>query len=223
MNASNDSRARPLVVALTGGIASGKTAASDHFARLGATIVDTDLLAREVVAPGSDGLTQIVAAFGADILSPDGSLDRRHLRERVFADPTARAQLEAITHPRIRALAAARAREASGAPYVIVAIPLLRARPLPGSDYDFLDRVLVIDVPEAVQLTRVMTRDAIERALAEAMLAAQPSRAERLALADDVLVNDADLASLHRGVEALDAAYRLRLAPHSDVSSSRTQ
>lgn len=201
---------RPLIVALTGGIASGKTAASDHFAQLGATIVDTDLLAREVVAPGSEGLAALVATFGAGILAADGSLDRRGLRERVFADPAARAQLEAITHPRIRALAAARARGATDAPYVIVAIPLLRARPVPGSDYDFLDRVLVIDVPEAVQLARVMARDAIERPLAEAMLAAQPSRAERLALADDVLVNDADLAALQRGVEALDAAYRLR-------------
>lgn len=214
---------RPLIVALTGGIASGKTAASDHFAKLGASIVDTDLLAREVVAPGSEGLAALVAALGASILAADGSLDRRGLRERVFADPTARAQLEAITHPRIRALAAHRAREATEAPYVIVAIPLLRARPVPGSNYDFLDRVLVIDVPEDLQLARVMARDTIDRGLAEAMLAAQPSRAARLALADDVLVNDADLATLHRGVEALDAAYRLRLAPHSEASSSRTQ
>jgi dephospho-CoA kinase len=209
MSTPKESVRRPLIVALTGGIASGKTAASDHFARLGATIVDTDLLAREVVAPGSEGLAALVTAFGAGILAADGSLDRRGLRERVFADPAARAALEAITHPRIRALAAARARAAPDAPYVIVAIPLLRARPVPGSDYDFLDRVLVIDVPEAVQLARVMARDAIERPLAEAMLAAQPRRAERLALADDVLVNDADLAALQRGVEALDARYRL--------------
>jgi dephospho-CoA kinase len=189
-------------VALTGGIASGKSRVADIFEALGVTVIDSDAVAREVVAPGSEGLLAIVQRFGPSVLTEDGQLDRRALREIVFADPSARGDLEALTHPRIRARMGALNRQAHG-PYLINAIPLLAET---GGRRDF-DRVLVVDCPEDLQITRVMTRDRIDETAARAVLAAQASRAARLALADDVIVNDGDLESLRKAVGALHERY----------------
>jgi dephospho-CoA kinase len=189
-------------VALTGGIASGKSRVADIFEALGVTVIDSDAVAREVVAPGSEGLLAIVQRFGPSVLTEDGQLDRRALREIVFADPSARGDLEALTHPRIRARMGALNRQARG-PYLINAIPLLAET---GGRRDF-DRVLVVDCPEDLQITRVMTRDRIDETAARAVLAAQASRAARLALADDVIVNDGDLESLRKAVGALHERY----------------
>lgn len=197
---------RPYTVALTGGVASGKSAAAAVFAALGVPVVDTDQLAREVVAIGSEGLAEIVAAFGPGVLADDGSLDRRALRHRVFADPAARMRLEAITHPRIRALAEARVTALTDAPYALLAIPLLRDRSL----YPFVDRVLLIDAAPEVQIIRVMARDGVDAAHASAMLAAQPSREQRRTLADDVIDNDGSREALAAAVRAIDRRYRSR-------------
>lgn len=197
-----------LVIGLTGGVASGKTAAADEFARLGAAIVDTDLLAREVVMPGQAALLEIVERFGVQVLGADGALDRRKLRELVFADPAARMQLEAITHPRIRALA--RQRVLAQNPqiaYVVVVIPLLAEK----GRYEFIDRVLVIDVDPQVQVQRLKARDGVDADLAHAMLAAQAGREQRLAIADEAIDNSADLAHLHTQVSKMHQHY-LQLA-----------
>jgi dephospho-CoA kinase len=192
----------PRRIALTGGIASGKSTVASLFAALGVAIVDTDLLAREVVAPGSALLPQIAAHFGPAILQADGSLDRAKLRERVFADPAERAWLEQLTHPAIRALTDARCESAPGH-YVIVAIPLLVETGAAGS----FDRVLVVDCDPQIQLARLQARDGATRAQAERMLAAQATRAQRLALADDVILNDGDLHNLRVQVEKMHRAY----------------
>jgi dephospho-CoA kinase len=191
-------------VGLTGGIASGKTTVSDLFAGLGVPVIDSDAIAREVVAPGQPALQAIVARFGPGILQPDGHLDRRALRSRVFADPLARRELEAITHPAIRAEMDRRSALAGG-DYQILAIPLLVEG---GGGRGRVDRVLVVDCPEALQLQRLMARDASGEAEARAMIAAQASRAARLAVADDVIVNDGDLARLRDRVRDLHAQYR---------------
>ena len=192
-----------LIVGLTGGIASGKTTVSDAFAELGACVVDTDRGAREVVAPGQPGLKEVADAFGHGILRPDGTLDRARLRELVFRDPPARQRLEAVLHPRIRDWALQRIHQATG-PYVILVVPLLVES---GALREVVSRVLVVDVPEAVQLARLRQRDGASEAQARSILAAQASRSERLAIADDVLVNDADTDTLRRRVEALHRRY----------------
>jgi len=189
-------------VALTGGIASGKSRVADIFESLGITVIDSDVIAREVVAKGTEGLAAIVQRFGPTVQAPDGQLDRRALRSIVFADPVARRDLEAITHPRIRARMAT-LNQAARAPYVINAIPLLAET---GGRRDF-DRVLVVDCPENLQLARVMARDQIDEAAARSVLAAQASRAERLALADDVILNDGDLEALQSAVRTLHGRY----------------
>jgi len=189
-------------VALTGGIASGKSRVADIFESLGITVIDSDVIAREVVAKGAEGLAAIVQRFGPTVQAPDGQLDRRALRSIVFADPVARRDLEAITHPRIRARMAT-LNQAARAPYVINAIPLLAET---GGRRDF-DRVLVVDCPENLQLARVMARDQIDEAAARSVLAAQASRAERLALADDVILNDGDLEALQSAVRTLHGRY----------------
>ncbi|WP_202838977.1 dephospho-CoA kinase [Luteimonas saliphila] len=202
------------VVGLTGGVASGKSEVTRRFEALGVTVADADLAARDAVAVGSSGLAEIVAAFGAEALAADGSLDRAAMRRRVFADDAARARLEAIVHPRVRELLQATCAAAPG-PYAIAAIPLL-AEALPARDgeaggrgaYPWLHRVLVIDVPVDVQRARLLARDGIDAVLAERMIAAQATRRQRLAIADDVLVNDGPLAALDAHVEALDARYR---------------
>jgi dephospho-CoA kinase len=196
-------------VGLTGGIASGKTTVANLFEALGATIVDTDQLAREVVAQGSPLLPKIAAHFGADVLAPDGSLDRRALRTRVFADPAERLWLEQLTHPAIRELTDARSAAARGA-YVMVAIPLL----VETAGAKRFERVLVVDCDPEIQLARLQARDGSTRAEAQRVLAAQASRAERLAVADDVILNDGDIAALRDQVEKLHRQY---------VAASRAQ
>ena len=197
------------VVAVTGGVASGKSAATDAFAARGIVIADADLAARAVVARGEPALAEIVARFGTGCLDADGGLDRAAMRARVFADPTARKALEAILHPRIRLWLQSACREAAGR-YVVAAIPLL-AEGGGRAAYPWLDRILVVDVPEAVQQQRLMRRDGTDAALAGRMIAAQAPRAQRLALADDVIVNDGPLSALDEAVARLDARYR-RLA-----------
>jgi dephospho-CoA kinase len=191
-----------LIVGLTGGIASGKTTVADLFAARGVPLVDADVSAREVVAPGSAGLAEVVAAFGPEILTPAGELDRRALRERVFAAPAERQRLEAILHPLIGRHLHQGLQAATG-PYVLLVAPLL----LEGTLKKTVHRVLVVDVPEETQIQRVMARDGSGRAEAEAILAAQMPRPERLAQADDVIVNNDGLDALERQVEQLHRKY----------------
>ncbi len=170
------------MVVITGGIASGKSALTRALGALGVPVADADIAAREVIAPGSEGLAELVASFGDQVLTADGTLDRVAMRERVFTDPTAKKRLEAIIHPRVRAwLRDAASRWQTD--YGVLAIPLLVES---SGAYDWVDRVLVVDVPEAVQLDRLVRRDDIAPTLAQAMLAAQATRAQRLAVADDV-------------------------------------
>ncbi len=199
------------VIGLTGGVASGKSTVEACFRTLGVMVADADLAAREAVAAGSDGLAEVVAAFGADVLTADGELDRPAMRRRVFADPEARKRLEAIVHPRVRTALAEACRAAPGT-YAIASIPLLAEGG--GKDaYPWLDRILVVDTPEQVQLARLLRRDGIDEALARTMIAAQATRQQRLAMADDVVVNDGPLEKLEAQVIALDTLYR-RLAAH---------
>ncbi|KAB7630529.1 dephospho-CoA kinase [Stenotrophomonas rhizophila] len=194
------------VIGLTGGIAAGKSEVSRRFEALGITVADADLAARAVVAPGSEGLARIAAHFGTDILLADGQLDRAALRARIFASAQERQALEAITHPAIRQLLRETCEQAEG-PYAIAAIPLLTEAG-GRQQYPWLDRILVVDVPVAVQHARLMQRDGIDTALADRMIAAQASREARLALADDVVVNDGHPDHLQAHVERLDRAYR---------------
>ena len=190
-------------VALTGGVASGKSAAATRFSALGAHVIDADLVARELVERGQPALLEIDAAFGADVLNADGTLDRRALRERVFADETARRRLEEILHPRIREAL----RQRASAPcdtYAMIVVPLLAEN---AAQYTWVDRVLVVDVPREVQLERLLARDGVSSATAEAMLAAQASREQRLAIADDVIENDRSLADLQEAVGILHGRY----------------
>jgi dephospho-CoA kinase len=191
---------------LTGGIASGKTAVSNEFAALGVDIFDTDRISRDVVAPGSPTLDKIVAAFGRDVLDSTGHMDRKRMRERVFADPTLRRQLNDITHPAIREELARRSALARG-PYQIHVIPLL----VEGGRDRSHDRVLVVDCPEELQLARLIHRDGGTETQARQILAAQASREQRVAAADDVLTNTGSVDELRTKVRALHAHY-LKLA-----------
>ena len=191
------------VIALTGGIAAGKSAVTRRFAALGVPVHDADVAAREVVAPGSEGLAAVIAAFGDGALDAHGHLDRAAMRRRVFADPSARETLEAIIHPRVRRWLHERAL-ADTAPYCLLAIPLL-AENL--DHYRWIDRVLVVDAPADLQLARLMARDGIDEALAQRMLAQQADRAQRLALAHDVIDNSGDEAALDAAVAALHQRY----------------
>ena len=172
------------VVAITGGIGSGKTTVADRFAALGIDVVDADVIAREVVEPGTPALAAIAAHFGQDLLSPDGRLDRRRLRELIFSNPAAKSWLNALLHPLIRS-EMQRQCAAASSPYCLLVVPLLVENRLTG----LANRVLVIDVDEATQIERTCRRDGVSREQAQARLASQASRAERLAMADDVLDN----------------------------------
>jgi dephospho-CoA kinase len=194
------------VVAVTGGVASGKSAATRAFEALGIAVVDADVAARAVVAPGEPALAAVAARFGPDVLLPDGSLDRAAMRRLAFSDPTNRRDLEALLHPPIRRWLQAACAAAPG-PYAVAAIPLL-AEGGGREAYPWLRRILVVDVPAAVQRDRLIARDGIDAALADRMIAAQASRAARLAIADDVIVNDGPLAHLEDSVRRLDARYR---------------
>lgn len=191
-----------LTIGLTGGIGSGKSAASDRFQDLGITVVDADVCAREVVEPGEPALAAIAAHFGAEILLADGGLDRRRLREIVFANAGERAWLEQLLHPRIREriqqhLAAAQS------PYALLVSPLL----FEAKQDSLVDRVLLIDVPEALAQQRAAARDGVPESQIEAIMEAQMGRVERQARADDVILNDGDRGALHRQVDALHARY----------------
>ena len=191
-------------VALTGGIASGKTTVANLFAAHGVPLVDTDLIAREVVEPGQPALAAVVAAFGSDVLDQEGRLDRRRLREIVFGDAAARRRLEAILHPAIRAeMERQSAAAADAGPYQILVIPLL----VEGGRRDHVDRVLVVDTPESVQVARLMARDAVTREQAEASLRAQAARTARLDFADDVVTNTGRFEDLRDQVDALHSKY----------------
>ena len=194
------------VLGLTGGVASGKSTVEARFRALNIVVADADVAAREAVAVGSDGLADVVAAFGSGILAADGSLDRAAMRQRVFTDSEAKRTLEAIVHPRVRAALTETCRSA-GTAYAIASIPLL-AEGGGRSSYPWLDRILVVDVAVAVQLERLQQRDGIDEPLAQRMIAAQTTRQQRLAIADDVLVNDGALDALDAQVLALDRLYR---------------
>jgi len=203
---------RRLLIGLTGGIASGKSTVAQRFMDLGVPVIDADVAAREVVAPGKPGLQQVIDRFGSRVVSENGELDRRALREIVFSDPDARRDLEAILHPLIRAEMDRSAAVAAG-PYIVMAIPLL----IEGGSRDRVDRILVVDVDEAVQLQRVMARDHCSAEQAQAILASQAPRSARLAAADDVLPNGGTVTELRQAVDALHQQYlRLAAAGHPD-------
>lgn len=189
-------------IGLTGGIASGKTTVSDMFAELGATVIDTDVIAREIVAPGEPALDEIGEAFGAEVLCDDGSLDRTAMRKIIFADDAARQKLEAILHPRIQAETLREAASAVG-PYMLIVVPLLANSPL----RVHLDRILVVDCLESTQIERLLARDAESEDQARRILAAQASREERLAIADDVIENNTTLDALAAQVSAFHDRY----------------
>ena len=194
------------VIGLTGGIASGKSTVDRLFRDRGIVVADADAAARDALAAGSEGLAEVVAAFGTGVLAPDRSLDRAAMRQRVFTDSEAKRTLEAIVHPRVRAALTETCRSA-GTAYAIASIPLL-AEGGGRSSYPWLDRILVVDVAVAVQLERLQQRDGIDEPLAQRMIAAQATRQQRLAIADDVLVNDGALDALDAQVLALDRLYR---------------
>jgi dephospho-CoA kinase len=188
---------------MTGGIGSGKTAVSDRLKALGAAVVDTDVIARELTGPNGAAMAPIAKVFGEGVIAPDGSLDRAHMRARAFADPNAKRQLESILHPVIRKRAYELVDEAI-APYVVLVVPLL----LETAGYrDIADRVLVVDCPAELQIERTMKRSGLAREEVERILATQTSRAARLAAATDVIVNDSGLDRLVRGVDELHAHF----------------
>ena len=198
---------RPLRIGLTGGIASGKSTVTQRFAELGVPVIDADVASRNVVQPGQPGLAQVVQRFGAGILDAQGRLDRRALRNVIFKDSSSRQALDAILHPLIRAEMEREAAQAQG-PYVIMAIPLLVEG---GSAGDRVDRVLVIDADETLQIQRLQARDGSSADEARAILSSQASRAARLAAADDVLLNTGTVADLRQAVDRLHEQY-LQLA-----------
>jgi dephospho-CoA kinase len=197
---------RRLRIGLTGGIASGKSTVAQRFAELGIPLVDADVAAREVVAPGTPGLARVVERFGPSILAENGELDRRDLRQLIFNDPGSRQDLEAILHPLIRE-AMERSAEAAAGPYVVMVIPLL----IESGSRGRVDRILVVDADEVVQLQRVQTRDGGSLDQARAILASQVGRTARLAAADDVLLNSGTVTDLRQAVDRLHEKY-LRLA-----------
>jgi len=190
-------------VGLTGGIGSGKSTVADCFVALGVPVIDTDVIARDLTAPDGAALAAIRAAFGEAVMQADGTLDRAALRRHVFADTAARHQLEAILHPRIRQ-AVQQALTTLAAPYALIVIPLLVET---GGYQDVLNRVLVVDCPEVVQIARVKARSGLAHDEVQAILAAQAGRAERLAAADDVIVNIATPADLCAEVARLHQRY----------------
>ncbi|WP_310447490.1 dephospho-CoA kinase [Thiobacillus sp.] len=191
------------VVALTGGIGSGKSTVADAFAALGVPVIDTDVIARELTAPGGAALDPVREAFGDAVMQPDGTLDRAVLRQRVFSDTEARFRLETILHPLIRR-GVEQALSGLAARYALIVVPLLVET---GAYRDVLQRILVVDCPESTQVERVMARSGLAREEVEAILAAQTTRAERLASADDVITNTATPEDLRAMVAALHQRY----------------
>jgi dephospho-CoA kinase len=197
-----ESNSRQFIVGLTGGIASGKSTIADFFGELGVTVIDTDIVAREVVRPGEPALGEIREAFGHGVIAADGTLDRQAMRQIVFADEEKRRTLESILHPRIREESFVQARSAGG-PYVIIAVPLLYESPMS----DSMDRILVVDCSEETQIRRLMARDGDSREQACRILATQATREQRLSIADDVIDNDRDLETSRQAVQGLHAQY----------------
>ncbi|MDJ0795200.1 MAG: dephospho-CoA kinase [Woeseiaceae bacterium] len=202
----------PLRIGLTGGIASGKSTVADMFSDLGVPIIDTDVIAREVVAPGKPALNEITERFGEGVIDAAGNLDRGAMRNLIFADDAAREDLEAILHPRIGAETRRQA-DAAGGDYQLIVVPLLTGSPL----REFVDRVLVVDCDEETQIRRLMERDAETVEQARRMLAAQASRDERLKIANDVILNRGSLEQTRTAVSRLHRIY-LRLAAQRDHS-----
>jgi dephospho-CoA kinase len=193
-----------LKIGLTGGIGSGKTSVADIFSELGVPVIDTDVIARQLTALDGAALPAIRAVWGESVIRPDGELDRGVLRRRIFADPEERRRLESILHPLIRRQVVSALAELD-APYVVVVIPLLIET---GSYRELIDRVLVVDCPESLQLERVRARSGLSAEEVSAIISAQADRASRIAAADDVIANDADSGSLRDQVLSLDAKYR---------------
>lgn len=193
----------PFCIGLTGGIGSGKSSVAEIFEKLGAAVVDTDVIAHALTQPGGAAIAAIRRGFGDEYIGPDGSLDRGRMRRLVFGDGDAKRKLEAILHPLIREQSRARI-AAAQAPYVIIVVPLLFET---GAYRDLLRRVVVVDCEEQQQVTRTMARSKLSEREVRAIMAAQLPRAERLQRADDVLVNDGDLAALRRQVETLHRTY----------------
>ena len=208
MLASSDKKAPgpPFIVALTGGIASGKTLVSDEFAKLGVPVIDTDVIAHQIVEPGRPALREIESTFGAQIIDGNGRLRREALRSIIFSDPKQREKLEAILHPRIRQEVIEAIAKVTSA-YCIVVIPLLAER----ETYPFVNRVLVVDVDPETQIKRLLARDGSSRNQAEQILASQASREQRLHIADDVLDNSGSAEQARMKVAQLDRQY-LKLA-----------
>ena len=197
-------RQRPMIVALTGGLASGKSSVARRFAELGVPVIDADIVTRRLVEPGAPALAEIVEAFGSDVLDEYGRLDRARMRERVFANDTERTKLESILHPRVRDAMRTFA-SSSDAPYVLFVVPLL----VETAQENEMDRVIVVDAPRALQMARAQARDGIRSETIAAIIDSQATRAARLAAADAVIGNTEDLATLR---ERVDAAHRECLA-----------
>lgn len=207
----------PFSVGLTGGIGCGKTTVADLFAARGATVIDTDQIAHALTAPHGAAMPALIAEFGAGFATPEGALDRAKMRALVFSDPGARARLEAILHPRIREATNAAALLATG-PYVIFVVPLLIES---GTWRERVARILAIDCPEATQVARVMARNGLPEAQVRAIMAAQVTREQRLAAADDVIRNDAGVDALLPQVERLHREYLAEAAKYSALPSGR--
>jgi dephospho-CoA kinase len=205
-----------LVIALTGGVAAGKSAVARRFIALGVHVHDADMAAREVVALGTPGWAAIVDAFGTGVLDDEGRLDRRAMRERIFANNAERQKLEAIVHPLVRTWMHDRVAAETG-PYCLLAIPLLAENI---AHYRWIRQVLLVDAPEAVQIERLMQRDGVDGTLARRMLSQQASRAERIAMADYVIDNTGDEAALDETVSALHQKY-LALAEAQRAAAER--
>ncbi len=203
----------PFVIALTGGIGSGKSSVADVFAELGATVIDTDAIAHRLTAPGNPGARVIAEQFGAAYLRADGALDRDRMRELVFNDAAAKKKLEGLLHPLIRAEVEVAVRAAQAA-YVVIVVPLLVET---GAYRELAQRTLVVDCDEQQQIARVRRRSGLTEESIRKIMAAQASRAERVARADDVIVNDADLATLRQRSNALHQRY-LELAANARKS-----
>lgn len=202
---------RPLIIGLTGGIGSGKTTVSDLFAERGIEIIDADVIARQVVEPGTEALRAIAGHFGDSMLTAQGELDRAALRQRIFSDESAKRWLNALLHPRIRDAIQQQLGKAGG-PYCILSAPLL----LENNLHQLTDRVLVVDVSEATQIQRAMQRDNVTEKQIHAIIATQIDRQSLLQAADDVVHNEGSLESVRPQVDALDARYH-KLATRADT------
>ena len=196
-----------LIVGLTGGIGSGKSTVADRLAVFGAALVDTDAIAHQLTSAQGAAMGQIAAAFGPSVVRADGALDRVAMRRLVFSDPAAKERIEAILHPLIRRESEALCRSAAAAPYVLLVVPLLVEAAASASYRQRVDRILVVDCDEATQIARVKARSALSAAEVRAIMATQATRSERLAAADDVILNDGTPEALEPQVQALHLRY----------------